>query len=63
MEASSTMKKPVMKESAARGQTIVTSGMPVRDSGGDAGKKPVAVKGEKGGNLSHSFEGTKVKSY
>lgn len=59
MEASSTMKKPMMKESAARGQTIVISSMPVRDSGGDAGKKPVTMSGSKT-SLSHSISGDSV---
>lgn len=61
MEASSTMKSPVMKEKAARGQTIVTSGMPVRDSGGDAGKRPVMMKGSRD-NLAHSISDGKVPS-
>lgn len=61
MEASATMKKPIVKESAARGQTIVTSGMPVRDSGGDGGKKPVAMRGDKA-SLSHSISNGSVPS-
>lgn len=54
----------VTTEKAARGQTIVTSYMPDRDSiGDDAAKKPRKVKGE-GNDLSRTISSDgKVPSY
>lgn len=62
MVASSTVKKPVVEEKAARGQTVVLSTGPDRDSGGDAGN---AVKKMGGGrdSLAHSISDGKVTSY
>ena len=44
----------VQTEKAARGQTIVTSRMPVRDSGSDSGKSIKRVRGE-GNDLSRTI--------
>ena len=53
----------VQMEKAARGQTIVTSRMPVRDSGSDSGKNIKKVKGE-GNDLSRTMTSDgKVPSY
>lgn len=54
--------KSIEKEKAARGQTMVTSRMPVRDSGSDSGKPLKRVKGE-GNDLSRTIQDGKVPSY